>query len=171
MPVMEQLQLWGIIAKNNSLKCNNGHFLKLCSHADVTDGFVWRCREYYVKNNKKKVKCDFKQSIRKDTFFDKSHLSIFRIVTFTYLWTENVSLSFIKNQIGIAQQSLVDWASFHREVVFDGLILHHEKIGNIFFSIFKKQIFYSFNYLIHLLRRRYWKNCRDRRVEIWSTKI
>jgi hypothetical protein len=53
------------------------------------------------------------------------------------MWMD-VSLSFIKKQICIAQQSLVDWASFHREVAFDGLILHHEKIGN-FFSICKKQ--------------------------------
>lgn len=158
MPVIEQLQSWGLIAKNNSLKCKNGHFAKLCPHADYTDGFVWRCRER-SKNNKIMVKCDFKQSIRKDTFFEKSHLSIYRIVLFSYLWTENVSLTFIKNQIDIAQQSAVDWASFHREVVFDGMILCHEKIGNVFFFRKKAKIMSFFNYLLHLLRRWCWQNC------------
>lgn len=140
MVVIEQLQSWGLIAKNKSLKCKNGHFAKLCPHADYTDGFVWRCRERFSKNNKKMVNCDFKQSIRKDTFFEKSHLSIYRIVMFSYLWTENVSLTFIKSQIDIAQQSAVDWASFHREVVFDGMILRHEKIGNVFFFCKKAKI-------------------------------
>ncbi|KAF0746580.1 DDE Tnp IS1595 domain-containing protein [Aphis craccivora] len=132
MPVIEQLQLWGLMTKNNSLKCKNGHFANLCQHG--ADGFVWRCRQWLTVN-KKKVRCDFKQSIRKGTFFEKSHLSIYRIVMFAYLWTENVSLSFIKKQINIAQQSAVDWASFHREVVFDGMILRHEKIATVFFLL------------------------------------
>jgi hypothetical protein len=36
----------------------------------------------------KKVKCDFKQSLRKDAFFDKSHLSIYCIIILTYLWMD-----------------------------------------------------------------------------------
>lgn len=76
--------------------------------------------------------------MRKDTFFEKSHLSIYCIVVFAYLWIENdVFLTFIKNQIEIVQQSAVGGAYFHREVVFDGMILRHEKIGNVFFV--KKQ--------------------------------
>jgi len=48
---------------------------------------------------------------------------------FAYLWTEQVSLEFIRKQVDIARQSSVDWAPFHREVVFDGMIIRHEKIG------------------------------------------
>ncbi|KAF0747993.1 Uncharacterized protein FWK35_00016064 [Aphis craccivora] len=29
----------------------------------------------------------------------------------------------------IARQTSVDWASFHQEVVFDGMIIRHKKIG------------------------------------------
>lgn len=68
----------------------------------------------------------------KNTFFHKSHLSIWKTVIFSYLWTENVSQSFMKRQIDIAQLSIVDWASFHREVVYDRMILRHQKIGNVF---------------------------------------
>lgn len=161
MPIIEQLQLWGLIPKNNSLKCKNGHFAKLCPHGDYADGFVWRCRQWSTTKNRKKIRCDFKQSIRKDTFFNKSHLSIYQIVMFSYLWTENVSLSFIRKQIEIAQQSAVDWASFHREVVFDGMILRHEKIGNFRFYFIKSENNF-FNYLLYLLRRWCWKSGRNR---------
>lgn len=129
LPVISILQSWGLIANNNVIKCNKGHFLVLCPSTAYCDGFVWRCKQSYTNSKKKKVKCDFYQSIRKNTFFSKSHLSIYQIVTFAYLWTEKVSLEFIRNQIDIARQSSVDWASFHREVVFDGMILRHQKIG------------------------------------------
>jgi len=66
----------------------------------------------------KKLRCDFKQSIRKNTFFQNSHLSIYKIVMFSYLWTENVYQFFIQKQIDIAPQSIID-----------RYILRHEKIG------------------------------------------
>lgn len=90
------------------------------------DGFGWRCR---APINKQKNKCDYYQSIRVDTFFHKSHLSLYQIVSFAYLWLENVSLSFIGKQIKIAQHTAVDWSSFHREVVFEAMITNHNKIG------------------------------------------
>jgi len=65
-------------------------------------------------------------------FFQKSHLPIWKIVIFSHLWTENVSILFRKKQIDIATQTVVDWASFHREVVYDGMILRHQKIGKLF---------------------------------------
>jgi len=132
MEIIEQLQSWGLIAKPNTLKCNKNHFLILSANSDYADGFVWRCRKW-SSISKKKVRCDFKQSLRKNTFFHKSHLSVWKIVIFSYLWTENVSQLFIRKQIDIAAQSVVDWASFHREVVYDGMILRHQKIGKVFF--------------------------------------
>ncbi|CAI6354921.1 unnamed protein product [Macrosiphum euphorbiae] len=125
---IEQLQSWGLIAKPNTLKCKNNHFLILTENRDYADGFVWRCRKRSMVSNRK-VRCDVKQSLRKNTFFEKSHLPIWKIVIFSHLWTENVSILFIKKQIDIATQTVVDWASFHREVVYDGMILRHQKIG------------------------------------------
>jgi hypothetical protein len=129
--VVEQLQSWDLIAKLNTLKCINNHFLILTENRDYADGFVWLCRKSASISNRK-VKCDFRQLLRKNTFFHKSHLSICKIVIFSYLWTENVSQLFIQKQIDIAKQSVVDWASFHREVMYDGIILRHQKIGKEF---------------------------------------
>jgi len=119
--VIKQLQQWNLIAPDNQLTCDRGHNLKLCEDVRCIDGFTWRCRITSI-HKKQKKKCDFTRSIRKDTFFNKSHLSLYQIVSFSYLWLENVSLSFIKKQIKIAQQSAVDWSSFHREITYDAMI-------------------------------------------------
>lgn len=131
LTVIQKLQSWNLIASDGQIRCNNGHFLKLCNDARFADGFSWRCRESYKDPKKKKSKCDVYHSIRKDTFFHKSQLSMYNIVTFSYLWLENVSLDFIKKQTKIAQHTAVDWSAFHREVVFDAMIMNHEKIGKL----------------------------------------
>lgn len=68
MSVLNILQSWGLIANNNVIKCNKGHFLVLCPSTAYCDGFVWRCKQSYTDSKKKKVKCDFYQSIRKNTY-------------------------------------------------------------------------------------------------------
>lgn len=153
MTVIEQLQSWGLIAKPDTLKCNNNHFLILSESSDYVDGFVWRCRKSSLVS-KKKVRCDFRQSIRKNTFFEKSHMSIWKLVLFSYLWTENVSQSFIKKEIDVAQQTVVDWASFHREVAFDGMILRHEKIGKYccFHNLYMIHLFIIFLFTFIIMK-------------------
>jgi len=136
MPIRDIAVLVTYIANVSTLKCNKGHFLLLCPNANSMDGFVWRCRQTWIDKSKKKMKCDFQQSIRKFTFFSKSHLSVYQIVMFAYLWAEQVSLEFIRKQTDIAPQTSVDWASFHREVVFDGMIIRHEKIGMYYITFF-----------------------------------
>lgn len=44
-------------------------------------------------------------------------------------WVENVSVNFLVKLIKISSSVATDWASFHRDVVMDSLILRHEKIG------------------------------------------
>ncbi|KAL4126483.1 hypothetical protein QTP88_010705 [Uroleucon formosanum] len=93
------------------------------------DDVVWQCKKNIYQQQQKESQVRFLPINPKVHFFSNSHLSIYRIVTFTYLWTEKVSLEFIHNRFKIARQSSVDRASFHREVVFDGMTLRHQKIG------------------------------------------
>lgn len=60
----------------------------------------------------------------------------YTIVAFTYLWTKSVPLSFIVDELGVAQHTAVDWSSFHREVVYDDTIVRHEKLDTFFLLIF-----------------------------------
>jgi len=90
--VIQKLQSWKLIATENPLKCDQGHNLILCSNLQATGGFHVPCRQLYVNKNKKKVNCDTQLSLRKNTFFHKSHLSLYQVVSFSYLWWENMSL-------------------------------------------------------------------------------
>lgn len=70
-------------------------------------------------------------SIRTGTFFARSHLPIFQVMAFCNLWLDNVQLQFIQKQLRWAIQTVIDWASFCREVVFDIMINKREKIGGV----------------------------------------
>lgn len=73
------------------------------------------------RENKKKLDVNILCSLReKNTFFCKSHLSLYQIVIFSYLWIENVSLKFLSKQVKISNSVAV---------VFDAMIARHEKIG------------------------------------------
>ncbi|KAF0753353.1 DDE Tnp IS1595 domain-containing protein [Aphis craccivora] len=125
--VLEKLQSWTLIAKNNTLKCHHGHYLKLCLRANCLDGYAWRCREYSTNSSRKKERYIFLQVL------------LIIVHSFTYLWTKSVSLSFLSEELGIAQHTAVDWAYFDREVVFDGMIIHHEKNGNYYLYKFQNE--------------------------------
>lgn len=91
----------------------------------------------------------FKQSLRKKKLFLINPTCLYgKIVIFSYLWTENVSQLFIRKQIEIAQQSVYDWTSFYREVMFDGMIFSSIKNR---YSILVSIIFTRFNCTLFFL--------------------
>ncbi len=45
------------------------------------------------------------------------------------LWLDNVQLQLIEKQLRINKNTIVDWASFCREVCFDFMIAKKEKLG------------------------------------------
>lgn len=60
-----------------------------------------------------------------------------------------MSVGFLAKQVKISSSVATDWASFHREVVMDGMILRHEKIGKFelqYFTRLKNQVT-VYNYL------------------------
>src|SRR5580765_7546825 len=70
-------------------------------------------------------------SIRKGTFFAKSHLSLLDICGFINLWTMNCPSNVIQNQIRLNSNTTCDWNSFCREVTYDAMIIHKEKLGGV----------------------------------------
>jgi len=80
--VIEKLQSWNLLVRYGVLKCKNGHYLKLYTDARSLHRFGWRCRAPIKKT---KNKCDYYRSISVDTFFHKSHLSLYQIVSFAIL--------------------------------------------------------------------------------------
>ncbi|KAF0764844.1 DDE Tnp IS1595 domain-containing protein [Aphis craccivora] len=107
--VLILLQNWNLIPKERVCLCSRGHKLKLSSRNSTIDGY----------------------NCRKGIFFYKSHLPAFKIISFSYVWLQNVTQSFIIKELGVSRATAVDWSNFNREIVYDGLILKRTPIGGV----------------------------------------
>ena len=76
-----------------------------------SDGLKWECTRKIEGN---RHYCEV--SIRKDSFFSESNLSIEEIIKFTYWWCHNLTQSQIKTQLGLGSSTSVDWDMFCGEV-------------------------------------------------------
>ena len=74
---------------------------------DKNDGFTWRCSL---------ARCRKRVSIREGSFFSKSHLPLWKVVRFLYLWTANCKIEVIKHELDISPQMIVDWNNFIRDI-------------------------------------------------------
>lgn len=54
---------------------------------------------------------------------------MFKIIGFTHFWLQNVTQDLIMNELDISRHTAVDWSMFCREVTYDGMIVHKNKIG------------------------------------------
>ena len=103
----------------NCRTCQNP--CSLNAYAQGLDGVRWRCN-----------RDNFTQSIRMDSFFDKSHLSLGQITLVMYLWSRNQSQTEMKWEAQIASDhTIVDWCSFLREVCERHLEANPTELGGI----------------------------------------
>ncbi len=68
-------------------------------------------------------------SIRKDSWFEKSNLSLKEIVKLTYWWCRGLKQDEIRHEVNISKHTAVDWDSFCRETCEVTLLEKEEKIG------------------------------------------
>lgn len=87
------------------------------------DGYRWACTGEIKIPKKKSIPCRYLIRIRKDTFFYRSKLPIWKILGFAHFWLRNLQLDFIKDELNIAHNTSIDFAAFCREVVFDAMVL------------------------------------------------
>ncbi|XP_071482493.1 uncharacterized protein [Diadema antillarum] len=85
---------------------------------DRSDGYVWRC-----------VQCRNRISVRRDSFFSKSHVPLEDLVFLVYLWCEDVSLEFIQKHTNVSRHTACAWTNFLREVCSLYEIDHFEQLG------------------------------------------
>lgn len=112
------LDLKGNICAN----CSYGRFGLRKDSSFSRDGFVWRC------SNKQ---CGKKVSIREGSWFEKHKLTLEQILCIIYFWIYKVDQEFVKHELGICNQTIVDWYNFCREVCDCILFEDSEKIGGI----------------------------------------
>jgi len=101
----------GLLADLNGGRCKKCECGNVKLRKDISfskDGCCWRC------NNKS---CNKKISIRRDSFFSNSALTIDKILKLTYMWVWKLPEYYVKIQLKIgSEETMVDWYSFCREV-------------------------------------------------------
>jgi hypothetical protein len=108
--------------RENCGSCNNGKFGLRKDSSYSSDGFVWRC------SNKA---CHKKNSIRTGSWFENHRLTLEKVLLITYFWVYTASESFVRHELDIASQTIVDWYNYAKEVCTFVLERNSEKIGEV----------------------------------------
>ncbi|XP_032592125.1 uncharacterized protein LOC6562580 isoform X3 [Drosophila grimshawi] len=94
---------------------------KPCRLVKLKDNLVYRCRRTRIiaKNKKrKKAACDFMQSVRNNTYFSGSQLSIRDICLFMHYEMIEISpiTEFLKQEFNCSTDTVINWRHYLREV-------------------------------------------------------
>ncbi|XP_054752434.2 uncharacterized protein LOC129258002 [Lytechinus pictus] len=91
----------------------------------AVDGITWRCAN----------PCRKTVNIRKDSFFERSHLQLWQIVALSYVWSTNCGRArglpqdIIMKEVGVSNKTTVDWMQFFRDICVQYFQNHQQQIG------------------------------------------
>ena len=104
--------------------------LSLQKNDNFVDGGRFVCRNKIDIGSKLvKGNCTGTRTVRYNTWFYKSKLKVTEILLFTYFWWYKVPLSHVRREYSFSSRTIVDWASFCREVAIDEVLEHSVQIG------------------------------------------
>lgn len=107
------------------INCQGG-YLSQRRDKSYKDGVIFACSKRGDPNKR----CYCKLSIRCNSWFAKSHLSLKDIVKLTYYWVHDTANFRTKYELHIgSDHTIVDWYNFCREVCVEVLIKDSELIG------------------------------------------
>ncbi|XP_070071079.1 uncharacterized protein [Drosophila takahashii] len=114
------LQRHGVVLKSKDCpNCSKPATLSFNAKRPISTPF-WRCRRmisnHQQKRKLRKVQCSFKESAIKRTFFSKSHVGIEQACNFVAWEMKGSTISFLREELGWSQQTVVDWSNFLREI-------------------------------------------------------
>jgi transposase-like protein len=91
----------------NSMDCHSCHNLcGLVKDKNSIDGYRWVCRNCGNLN----------RSIRTDSFFSRSHLSLRQILFIMYWWAAEHSQRSLLMELSISKVTVIDWNNFCRDI-------------------------------------------------------
>ena len=102
--------------------CNST--MKLTKVEDRSDGLKWECRK---QDNGKRHKVE--ASIRKDSWFEESNLTLEEQLKITYWWCCELNQKQIRHELGISGNTGVDWDRYCREICEVNLLENGEMLG------------------------------------------
>ena len=99
-------------------KCGNE--MVESAYDQVADKVTWRCP---VK------RCRTTTSIRKGSFFERSHLPLKTLLDFLYYWSIELPNAEIQHQLAVDQKTVTDWTNLIREVCSTELLRNRVWLG------------------------------------------
>jgi hypothetical protein len=104
--------------------------MKIEKDPDKIDECYYQCHNKVVNEKTNNYeKSGTKSSVRRNTWFWKSHLMIWEILLFTYYWWHENPLQYIQRELECAHQTVVDWANFCLEVAIEVMLTKSERIA------------------------------------------
>jgi transposase-like protein len=98
--------------------------MKLVECEDRSDGCKWECRKQV---NAKRHKVEL--SIRNESWFEGSNLTLEEIMKLTYWWCRGVEQETMRFEVDVSGNTVVDWDSFCREICEVNYLECKEKVG------------------------------------------
>nr|XP_047140990.1 uncharacterized protein LOC124816034 [Hydra vulgaris] len=98
---------WRLLDLGSMFFVITAKFNILNSYKDATDGYRWKCKG-----------CKERRSVRQDSFFSQSRLSLQTLLYYIYGWSRNMPQKDIQHEAGMndASHTLADLANFCRDV-------------------------------------------------------
>ena len=99
--------------------------MEIQNDALTIDGCRWRC---------KNSRCRKTKSIRDNSFFSRSNLSMEKIIQIILFWSKEITLKMASEELYISKQTMVDWYRFCRDIVisyFENIEPSNEKKGGV----------------------------------------
>lgn len=87
-------------------------------YAQGLDGWRWRCN-----------RDNFCQSVRHNTFFQRSHLQLNHLVFLLYMWCYDYPQTQMIRETGVAEPTIIDWCNFIREICEEYLEANPQQLG------------------------------------------
>ncbi|XP_033115653.1 uncharacterized protein LOC117115817 [Anneissia japonica] len=124
--IIQWCRKYGLLAENLLCSICQAHCKEQIG-ISCRDGVRWRCSN---------TKCRKIFNIRKGSFFEKSHLSLFQIIALVYWWCADsrkghgLSNDRLMTELRIGScHTVVDWHQFCRDVTVDYFVCHPQQIG------------------------------------------
>lgn len=116
---MQWLAVHGLLRNTRTCEqCRGYNPCRLQRRRARIDGYMWRCPN-----------CMSDVSIRKDSFFSRSHLPLLKILELIYHWSEDHSQTEMMIQVDIERHTAVDWCQFLRDICMQWVENHVGPIG------------------------------------------
>lgn len=114
------LAKYGLLANERRCTCPARTIMRLQQRTGdrYIDNVAWAC-----------IDCHGQTSIRKDSFFEGSHLSLQQLVDLVYWWSADVKQSEVAHQCRISSEAIVDWQNFIRDICCQYMLDHPVELG------------------------------------------